>query len=433
MMLSILEKTARALIRKYKPTVICVIGSVGKTSVKDAISSTLSTSFDVRKTPKNINNEFGVVVSVIGGFKFKEGFWALLDILFFGLYQLLIKNYFPEILVIEVGAGKIGEIENVSKWLKPNFLVITNLPDKPSHLGVFKSKENIIREKKFLVDVMDSDGVVFLDESEDNMQFFVKDFFGKIIKYKSKELIKSSNYSVIYEERENSIYPVGINFFIDVGGKNKKVKFSNFIGRHNIKAILISKLIAEKLGCKSENILTGISNYIPEAGRLKILQGILKKVTIIDDSYNSSPIAVENSLYNLISLKTNLGQRKIAVLGDMLNLGNESESIHMNTAIDNISKVDVLITVGDISKSWQKFNKNKLKLNRHFKNSINSAEYIKSIWRSGDIILFKGGHFIRLEKAVKLLTKSSEKDLVRQEKYWQKPEFELYQIEDDKA
>lgn len=148
MMLNLLEKTAKALIKKYKPIVVCITGSVGKTSVKNAIASTLSKTFVVRKTPKNINNDFGVAISVIGGFEFKEGFLALLKIFFYGLRQLCIANRFPEVLVIEVGAGKIGEIERVSKWLKPDILVITNLPDKPSHLGIFGSKrKNNKREK----------------------------------------------------------------------------------------------------------------------------------------------------------------------------------------------------------------------------------------------------------------------------------------------
>lgn len=431
MMLNLLEKTAKALIKKYNPIVICITGSVGKTSVKNAVASTLNEAFAIRKTPKNINNDFGVAISVIGGFEFKEGSLALLKILVYGLKQLYIINRFPEILVIEVGAGKIGEIERASKWLKPDILVITNLPDKPSHLGVFGSKEKIIREKKFLADVMNPDGLMFIDGSEKNMDHFTKNFLGRVMKYDSRKFIDKSDYKIIYTKKNGYTMPVGISFRIDIYGDNNNLQFKDFVGKQNIKAILISKLIAEELDCEKDNILKGLSKYAPEPGRLKILKGKLDGVTIIDDSFNASPIAVENSLHNLISIETDVGQRKVAVLGDMLNLGDESEEIHKNTATGDVAKTDILITVGDRSRIWQNFNNNKLRLNKHFKNSTNAAKYIESIWKEGDIILFKGGHLIRLEKAIKYLSNCSGENLVRQEGYWQKPEFELYEEKDN--
>lgn len=431
MMLNLLEKTAKSLIKRYKPIVICITGSVGKTSVKNAVASTLSESFIVRKTPKNINNDFGVAISVIGGFEFKEGFWALLKILVYGLKQLYIINKFPKVLVIEVGAGKIGEIERVSKWLKPDILVITNLPDKPSHLGIFGSKEKIMREKKFLADVMDSDGLMFIDDSEKNMDHFTNNFLGRVVGYDSRNFVDKSDYKIIYARKNEYTVPVGISFKIDIYGDKNNLQFKDFIGKQNIKAILISKLIAEELGCKRNDTLKGLSKYTPEPGRLKILKGKLDGVTIIDDSFNASPVAVENSLHNLISIESNIEQRKVAILGDMLNLGDESEEIHKNTATSDIAKVDVLITVGDKSRVWQNFNDDKLRLNKHFKNSTNAAKYLESIWGEGDIILFKGGNLIRLEKAIKYLADCSEENLVRQEGYWQKPEFELYKEQDD--
>lgn len=427
MILNLLEKTAQALVVKYKPLVICVTGSVGKTSVKNAIASTLSESYVVRSTPKNINNYFGVTISVIGGFEFKEGFWILLGILIRGLKQLYITNVFPEVLVIEVGAGEIGEIERVSKWLKPDLLVITNLPDVPAHLGVFGSKEKIMREKRFLVDAMDSDSLVFIDDSEKNMNYFTKNFLGRIVRYNSKSFIDKSDYKILYTGKSGSVAPVGIQFKIDIYGDHNNLEFKDFIGKQNIKALLISELIAEKLGCQNNNILNGLLKYTPEPGRLKILKGKLDGVTIIDDSFNASPIAVENSLQNLLAIESGAGHRKLAILGDMLSLGDESEEIHKNTASGDIAKVDILITVGEKSVVWQNFNDDKLGLNKHFKNSTDTAKYIESIWKEGDIILFKAGYLIRLEKAIKYLSNCSEEELVRQESYWQKTKFELYE------
>jgi UDP-N-acetylmuramoyl-tripeptide--D-alanyl-D-alanine ligase len=431
-MLFILKKIAGALIKKYKPVVICITGSVGKTSTKDAVSAGLSTSFIVRKTPKNLNNEYGVPISIIGGFKFKEGFWALLRICINGLKQLYFSSCFPNVLVIEVGAGRIGEIKEVAEWLKPNIVVVTNLPDKPSHLGVFGSKEKIIIEKKWLVDAMDSNGKLFIDTSEKNMRFFTDGFKGSIKNYDSSNLEKFSNYEIIYNKTNGVIIPIGMKINLGVtDDKKMDIEFRGFIGVQNIKALVIAKLIAIELGCLPSKIVEGLKKYSPEAGRLKIISGKAENVTIIDDSFNSSPIAVENSLKNFLSIKKNSYQRTIAVLGDMLNLGAESADIHKSTIQEDVSLVDILITVGGVSKEWQAFNPNKLELNKHFKNSTNAAKYIETIQKSGDLILFKGGHLTRLEKAVKILGICSKDNLVRQEDYWQKEEFELYNQESD--
>ncbi len=433
MMLNLLEKVASALIRKYKPVVICITGSVGKTSTKDAVASCLTTSFKVRKTPKNLNNEYGVPISVIGGFKFKEGFFAISEIIINGLGQLLIGTKFPEVLVIEVGAGKIGEIERVSKWLRADILIITNLPDKPSHLGVFGTMEKIIKEKKFLANVMGPQGKLFVDVSEKNINIFTDGFKGEIIYYDSKKIAESSDYSILYRKQDSYNIPVGIKLSFDIYDKRKiEVELYKFLGVQNIKALNIARLIAQELHCQPEKIVSGLQNYTPEAGRLRILPGKNENVTIIDDSFNSSLIAVENSLRNFLSIDKYVTQRRIAVLGDMLNLGPESEDIHKTESLRGyISQVDIIVTVGSMSEVWQSYNSNKFNLNRHFLNSTNAAKYIQSILQSGDLVLFKGGHLTRLEKAVKMLAVCKNNDLVRQEDYWQKTEFELYDEKED--
>jgi UDP-N-acetylmuramyl pentapeptide synthase len=115
----------------------------------------------------------------------------------------------------------------------------------------------------------------------------------------------------------------------------------------------------------------------------------------------------------------------------MLNLGKETEKIHRDTAIKVIPNVDILITVGNVSKVWQEFNPDFLHLNKHFKNSINAAHYIENIQKEGDLILFKGGHLTRLEKAVAFLTKCPPDYLVRQETYYNTHELDLNPISAD--
>src|SRR3989344_83076 len=427
-MLKLLEKIAQALIKKYKPTVVCITGSVGKTSTKEAIFSAVSISCRVRKTSRNYNNDYGVPVSVIGGFESEEGFLALFTILLYGLRQLYFKYSFPQILVIEVGAGKIGEIERMAKWLKPNIVVVTNLPNTPSHLGVFGSREMIIREKKFLVDAMDRKGILIIDKSEVNSQHFHQNFKGKTLFYDGQKTIDDSEYHIIYKNEGAFLKPVGFKLKISLGDHEKTtIVFHRFIGIQNVNVIGIALLVARELGFDSSEALRGIERYEPECGRLRIIPERDNDITIIDDSFNASPVAVENSLKTLLSLQKTDNQRRIAVLGDMHKLGKDEYLIHKETGKNEIPKVDILITVGNISEVWQEFNSNKFHLNKHFKNSTNAAHYLEKIQKIGDIIHFKGGHLTRLEKAIAILTRCHPKDLVRQEKYYKKSNLELNQ------
>jgi UDP-N-acetylmuramoyl-tripeptide--D-alanyl-D-alanine ligase len=420
-MLTLLEKIAKALIKKHKPLVICITGSVGKTSTKDAIAAALSTSFIIRKTPKNLNNEYGVPISIIGGFKFREGFLMLLEIAINGIKQLIHGN-FPQVLVIEVGAGRIGEIKRVSEWLKPDILVLTNLPETPSHLGVFGSKDKIIEEKKHLANVMTKDGVLIISSLDENVAKYIKNFPGKIINCEKEIAESKKTYSVVMAEVDKYLFPKGIKFSY---GRDNNFEFQGFIGSQNINAVLLAFTVAKVVGCDESFVLQGLESYLPEAGRLRLLKGVINDTIIVDDSFNSSPIAVENSLRSFFEFELNTKQRKIAVLGDMLNLGENSASIHDKTAVEYINNVDILITVAKESEIWQKYNINKYKKNKHFRNSTDAAKYLEENLEPGDVLLFKGGHLVRLEKAIKILTNALESDLVRQEDYWQKG-FELY-------
>lgn len=430
-MLTFLEKTAAALIRKYKPTIICITGSVGKTSTKEAVSCALSTSFRIRKTSRNYNNDFGVPITVIGGFESEEGILSLCRMLVYGLWQLYFSSKFPEVLVVEVGAGKIGEIERIAKWLKPNIVVVTNLPHFPSHLGVFGSKEMLIREKKFIVDAMNKQGKLIIDKDEANAEHFYDKSPGKIIFFNGRKFIENSNYEITYKDVGDYTYPIGFKFDVDIEQSDKRIEFNGFLGIQNVKAIGIAVTVAEQLHCEADRILLGIQKYRPECGRLRIITEQNVDITVLDDTFNASPYAIENSVKTLLSLRKSGEQRRIAVLGDMLKLGKDAEDIHRETAIDQISKVDILVTVGNISGVWQEYNSNRHHLNRHFKNSLNAAYYIEKIQKEGDLILFKGGHLTRLEKAVAYLTKCSQNNLVRQENYYKTHELDLNPVSAD--
>ena len=227
-------------------------------------------------------------------------------------------------MIIEVGAGKVGEIERIAKWLKPNIVLVTNLPHIPSHLGVFGSKEMLIKEKKFLISAMDKDGVLIIDKDEANIEHFYGDFPGKIIFCNGDKFIKDGNYEITYRHKDNFTLPIGFNIEVRLDNPNKRsITFAGFLGIQNMKAIDMAILVAKHLNCTADKIQLGLQKYRPQSGRLRIIPEQNTSIIVLDDTFNASPYAVENSVNTLISLKKSDDQRRIAVLGDMLNLGKE--------------------------------------------------------------------------------------------------------------
>ena len=141
---TILTWEAKMVLRRYKPKIIAITGSVGKTSTKDAIFTVLSKFKIVRKSEKSFNSEIGLPLTIIGCPNGWSNPWTWIENIFIGLTLILWKHSYPEYLVLEVGVGKPGDIKkNVAPWLAPDIVVITRFPDKPVHVEFFHNVEAI--------------------------------------------------------------------------------------------------------------------------------------------------------------------------------------------------------------------------------------------------------------------------------------------------
>lgn len=412
------------IIKKYKPKIIAVTGSVGKTSTKDAIFAVMSSSFFVRKSEKSFNSDIGIPLTVLGC----QNAWydpiTWIKNIFKGLELLLFKSKsYPEWLVLEVGAGKPGDIKEVSKWLKPNIVVLTAFAKVPVHVEFFKDKDALIREKKYLVDALSKDGILIVNgDDEESM--------------KIKESVK--NISYVYGSGDNSI--LNVNEIKDYYSENGEVEGITFKVKYedNIVPIVIkgslgaksiySSLAAIAVGLSQKiNIVKAgeaILNLEPSKGRMRILKGI-KNTIIIDDSYNSSPVALASALHTLKNLKSSRTRgRKIAILGDMMELGKYSVEEHIKAGKLAAETCNTLLTVGIRARKIVEGaldSKMKEKNIASFDNSKELAEVVKEVIKSGDIILVKGSQSMRMEHIVKEIILESEKAkdlLVRQEREW---------------
>lgn len=415
---------AKLVVKKYKPKVIAITGSVGKTSTKDAIFLVLSKFKSVRKSEKSFNSEIGLPLTILGLPNGWDSICTWIENIFKGLLLLIWKHSYPEYLVLEVGVGKPGDIKkNVVPWLHPDVVVITRFPDKPVHVEFFGSKEEIISEKSALAYALKPDGLLILNKDDDN----VYDLAGKVdrrtISYGFKEDATYHALYPTYQERvEDGItIPNGISFKIFHDGNTYPVILPNIIGMHYVGSALAAIAVSVELGSLVLESINAIREFETPPGRLSLIDGIRGSI-LIDDTYNASPVATEAAIEVLKAVK---GERKIAVIGDMLELGKYTEGEHKVIGKQLTDVADIIITVGPRAKFVRdgaiekEFLAEKI---YSFNNSNEASEFLKEFVSKGDIVLLKGSQGIRLERTTEAIMAHPElkkKLLCRQEKEWQ--------------
>ena len=414
---------SKMVLKRYNPKIIAITGSVGKTSTKDGIFTVLSKFKTVRKSEKSFNSEIGLPLTILGSPNGWSNVFVWVETIFKGFYLIIWKQSYPEWLVLEVGAGKPGDIKNVSKWLRPDIVVVTRLPDKPVHVEFFGSTEKIIEEKSALVYALKPDGILILNHDDEKVYNLHHKSTSKTISYGIHENATYHAIHPIYLNSNSSgvTIPEGINFKLEYSGNTFPVNLPHIIGMHYIGSALASIACAHEIGCDLLESINAVSEYTTPPGRLSLIEGINNSI-IIDDTYNSSPVAMDAAIDVLNEIK---GKRKIAVLGDMLELGKFTEESHRAIGVKIVNVADILITVGPRSKLIAEEAIEKgfpVREVYSFDSSINVAKFLSGIITKGDLVLLKGSQGVRLERAVEAIMAHPELKyglLCRQEKEWQ--------------
>ena len=407
------------MLKKYKPKIIAVTGSVGKTSTKDAIYDVLSGSLLVRKSEKSYNSELGIPLTILGR---KTGWtnpFAWAANIFEGLALMLLKNHYPKWLVLEIGADRPGDIKKITKWLSPDIVVVTRLGDIPAHVEFFGSPEALVEEKSHLVSALKKDGTLIINNDDKHALSMKKKFDGMVITYGLDRgaALSASHQQIVYKKDA----PSGVTFKVSYNGNSMPVTISGVLGIQHIYPVLAALSVGEHLKLNMVNMTQSIKEHSGAPGRMKIIEGI-KGSYIIDDSYNSSPIATEAALSTLKDIKT-LG-RKIAILGDMFELGKYTVGEHKRMGELAGGVCDILLIVGLRARSIIEgallggmSEKNVIE----FDDSRKAGKYLEHILEERDIVLIKGSQRMRMERAVEeVMAHPEEKNrvLVRQEKEW---------------
>ena len=409
----ILKKLSQLTIWRFQPEVIAITGSVGKTSAKEAIFSVLAhcenfkkKKWRVRKANENFNNELGTPLAVLGNWG-KIGrplllFWF--RVIAASLLRLILMppSWYPKILILEYGAAKPGDIKYLLNIAKPKIGVITAVGEIPVHIEFYENQEAVAREKSKLVEnlfinnfaVLNFDDKAAMSAKEKTRANVMTFGFNEFSERKPD--IRISN----FENQSDKNKPLGISFKIEHKENFVPIFLNNIFGMSQAYAIGAAVIVGLIYGLNLVEISELISaNYKPAKSRLNLISGV-KNTYIMDDSYNASPISMKMALETVKDLQA---KRKIAVLGDMLELGKYSIEAHQ--AVGELAKesVDILITVGPRGKFIAEAALAKGMPKNHvlsFDTSEEAGPEVQKIIKKGDLILIKASRAIGLEKIV---------------------------------
>jgi len=420
--IAVLTFEARVILRKFKPKIVAVTGSVGKTCAKEAIAKTLSYSINTRKSEKSYNSAIGVPLAIIGE---KSGWqsplkWA--EIIWRGFLIWAKEKRYPNVLILELGADRPGDIRNILKWLKPDVGVLTALAETPAHVEFFSGPEQVYEEKSELVKSLGHEDKAVLNFDDSEIMKMIEKTDAGFLTFGMNEGADfiASDYKIIFKKEGEREIPEGITFKVSHGEDEIPVKIFGAFGKHNIYPALSAIAVAHIFKIKMEDAAEALSTYTPPPGRLRLIKGA-KESLILDDTYNSSPKAVRAALELLKDIPA---KRKIVVLGDMLELGRRTIDAHREIGFTIPEFADMLITMGPRAKffaeaAWKKgFSKRNI---FSFSNLEETLKKLEKIIGPEDLILIKGSQSMRMEKIVEALMSEPEHKnelLCRQDEGW---------------
>lgn len=411
---------ARRVLKKHQPLIIGITGNVGKTSTKEAVYTVLRSHFNVRRSLKNYNNEIGVPLTVLGLESAQRSFAGWLRILLAGWGQVLFNKDYPEILVLEMGADKPDDIQYLTKFIPCFIGVINAVGEIPVHVEFFQDVEDLAQEKSHLIKALPKNGWAILNYDDPlvrNMRQLTRAktlLFG----FDERAHIFASDLSFIKENQE----PVGLAFKVNYQGNSVPVRMPHILSRHQVYSTLAAIACGLALDLNLIEIVETLRKFEPLAGRLRQIAGI-KQSLILDDTYNAAPAA---ALAALDALALFTKRRRVAVLGDMLELGGLSEKAHRQVGLRAAQVADLLVTVGlrakFIAETAQKQGLAPTKI-YHFENIELAMAQIEDLIKPHDVILVKASQGMRFEKIVKDIMAEplrAKELLVRQDESWLK-------------
>ncbi len=387
--------------------------------MKDAIYTVLKQHVSARKSEKSFNSDIGVPLTVLGLPNAWNNPFLWFKNLFDGLLIALFSKTYPNYLILETGVDRPGDMVKLSAWIKPDMVVLTRFPDVPVHVEFFTGPEAVVAEKMCLVEALKPEGVVIYNHDDEIIKSQLPYIRQKTIGF-SRLLpahFTASADQFFYEDD----LPAGVQFTVSHFAEAVTVRVRGVVGVQSVYTLTGALAVGMQCGISLEDAATALSEHNPAPGRMCVIPGI-KGTVIIDDTYNASPIATEQALVTLKEIKH--AKRRIAVLGDMLELGRFSAREHERIGQVAASCVDVLFTIGirarKIAEGALEYGLPETQIFQ-YEDATQAARELQVFLKPGDVILVKASQGIRAERIVEEVMREPERAgelLVRQDEAW---------------
>ena len=333
--------------------VVAITGSAGKTSTKDMIASVLEEKYKILKTPGNLNGQIGLPLNILA---YKD----------------------EPVWVLEMGMNDFGQLKELSSIASPDVAVITNIGT--AHIGILGSRENILKAKLEILEGMNDKGVLVLNGDNDLLKTVKTDLKQVTFGLESGNDIVATDIKMVGEKTICKI-------------ENNEIEIP-VMGEVFVYNALAAYAVGKLFSLTPEEIKNGIASFQMSNNRMNTIK--TTKFTIINDTYNANPDSVKSAIKTLGTFKN----RKVAILGDMLELGENEIKYHQEIGEFCNEKIDVLITIGVLSKNmFDKFTKEKY----YFKTNEEAETKLKDILKQDDVILVKASHSMKLDTIVNFL------------------------------
>ena len=354
-----LKDMARYL-RNHRPVkVVGVTGSVGKTSTRDMVYSVVKQKYKTLKTEGNYNNEIGLPLTIL-------------------------RYHDEEVLVLEMGMNHLQEMSRLSMIARPDIACITNVGT--AHIGELGSRENILKAKLEIINGMKEGSTLIINQDNDILQTVELPHLNVVRVGKGKEASIQASH-IVLEETKSS-------FEVEYQGKKEIIEVP-VQGEHNISNALIAIAVGIELNISLEDIKKGIQEFKLTKNRMDILEKNHK--TVIDGTYNASVDSMKSS----IDVLANYKKRKVAILADMLELGDYSQQLHEEVGSYVASKgIDILVCVGKEAKYIYQKARESMKDVYYFESNQEVIARLDELLKEDDVILVKGSHSMNLKEVV---------------------------------
>ena len=352
---------------KLKAKIIGITGSAGKTTTKEMLATLLSEKFNVNKTFGNNNNHIGVPLTILS------------------------TNERHDVLVAELGTNHFGEIAYTAAIAAPDLALITNIGD--SHLEFLKNLKGVFKEKSALLnETINRGGKIFINNDDK----ILRDF-GKTLKKKvTFGLNKKSDYKTTINGYDKVAKPL-----VEIKSKKKSISATLPIsGEKNVHNFTAAFAIAAEMGITKSQILNAVKKLKSYNKRLEIKN--YKNFILIDDTYNANPDSMKSSLEILVKIKSK--KRKIAILGDMFELGKDSIRKHIELAkFINKINIDEVYSIGIMMSFMNQKLNEKVKIHMHYDDRKTLSKYLAKMNLKDSVVLIKGSRGMQMEEFVSVI------------------------------